>query len=189
MKRDEILDMLAETPVIAAVKESGGLEGALRCDAQVVFVLHGNILDIASIVQKIIDAGKAAIVHLDLIDGLASRDIAVDYIAKNTAACGVISTKPALIRRAKELDMIAVRRYFLLDSMAMDNISKQLSSEAADLIEVLPGVMPRQMSLIAQQTQMPLIAGGLINTKEDVVNALNAGAIAVSTTNSSVWNL
>ncbi|MEG2499451.1 MAG: glycerol-3-phosphate responsive antiterminator, partial [Oscillospiraceae bacterium] len=32
-----------------------------------------------------------------------------------------------------------------------------------------------------------IIAGGLITDKEDVMNALSAGAVAVSSTNSAVW--
>jgi glycerol uptake operon antiterminator len=36
---------------------------------------------------------------------------------------------------------------------------------------------------------MPVIAGGLISDKEDIISALGAGAIAVSSTNPAVWNM
>ena len=36
---------------------------------------------------------------------------------------------------------------------------------------------------------VPIIAGGLISEKEDVINALDAGAIAISSTNQQVWNM
>ena len=36
-------------------------------------------------------------------------------------------------------------------------------------------------------SQQPVIAGGLISDKEDVIEALDAGAISVSTTNQDVW--
>jgi len=38
-------------------------------------------------------------------------------------------------------------------------------------------------------TKVPIIAGGLISEKEDVVAALSAGAISVSTTNVNVWKM
>lgn len=38
-------------------------------------------------------------VHVDLIDGLAARDVAVDFIAKSTRADGIIDSN--LVRRAK----------------------------------------------------------------------------------------
>ena len=40
-----------------------------------------------------------------------------------------------------------------------------------------------------KQLNVPVIAGGLIADKEDVIQALDAGAVAISTTNESVWNM
>ena len=37
--------------------------------------------------------------------------------------------------------------------------------------------------------KVPIIAGGLIVDKEDVMEALDAGAMAVSTTNHQVWKM
>ncbi len=34
-----------------------------------------------------------------------------------------------------------------------------------------------------------MIAGGLVTDREDVIQALSAGAVAVSTTNREVWTL
>ena len=55
-------------------------------------------------------------IHLDMVGGLDSREIAVDYIRRFTKADGIISTKTAQIRRAKELGLYTVFRFFLLDS-------------------------------------------------------------------------
>ena len=49
--------------------------------------------------------------------------------------------------------------------------------------------MPPIITEISQKTQTPLIAGGLIRTKQDVLSAMNAGAAAVSTSARSVWKL
>ena len=58
-----------------------------------------------------------------------------------------------------------------------------------DFIEVLPGVMPKVLGRIAKVSRIPMIAGGLITEKEDVIAALSVGAIAVSSTNQDVWKL
>lgn len=189
MKPDKILDAFAQTPVVAAVKDEKGLTACLGSNARVVFVLFGTVLTVESIVARIQNAGKIAIVHLDLIEGLAAREAAVDYIATATNAEGIISTKQPLLRRAKEKGLLAIRRFFLLDSMALQSLYKQLTPESADLIEVLPGVMPKVLQGIALNTSIPLIAGGLIADKDDVVQALSAGAVAVSSTNPVVWQL
>lgn len=189
MKPQDILNMLDEAPVIAAVKDENGIEKCLESDAQVVFTLFGTVLEIPNIVSKIQNSGKTAIVHIDLVDGLSARDSAVDYIAQATNASGIITTKPALVRRAKALGLCAIRRFFLLDSMALQNLDRQLAPDTPDLVEVLPGAMPKVLRTIAQNTNVPLIAGGLILDKEDVVNALSAGAVAVSSTNPKIWTL
>lgn len=88
-------------------------------------------------------AGKVPFVHADLIDGLSAREVAVDFIAAQPAAAGIISTKPALIRRARELGLCAVQRFFVLDSIALENLKRQLENTRPDSIEILPGVMPK----------------------------------------------
>lgn len=100
---------------------------------------------------------------------------------------GIISTKPSMIRRAKELGLYTVMRFFVLDSLSFENIEKQLVSVKPDFIEVLPGVMPKIIRKVCKRVRTQVIAGGLISDKEDVMAALDAGAIAVSSTNQKVW--
>ena len=93
-------DMLEENPVIAAVKDEEGLEKCCGLeDIKVVFILFGDLCSIPDLVGRIKESGKMAVVHADLITGLGSREIAVDFIKKATQADGIISTKPALIKR------------------------------------------------------------------------------------------
>lgn len=49
--------------------------------------------------------------------------------------------------------------------------------------------MPKIIRKITGENKTPLIAGGLISDKEDVCNALDAGAVAVSSTNAKIWFL
>lgn len=189
MDKTAIEKILEKSPVIAAVKDDDGLARCLAADVQVVFVLYGTVVDIPAIVEKIKVAGKAAIVHIDLIDGLSSREVAADFIAASTLADGVISTKGALVRRARELGLVGIRRFFLLDSMALQNLQKGQNAQDADFIEVLPGVMPKILVRVVSSCPLPVIAGGLIGDKEDVVSALSCGVLAVSTTNAGVWQL
>lgn len=182
-----LLELLADGPVIAAVKDDAGLESALESDVSVLFLLYGDILTIGETVNRIRSTGKKVFVHLDLIEGLSAREISADFIARYTAADGVISTKAALTKRARELGLVAIQRVFLLDSMALKNVDRHFSQESADLVEVLPGLMPKIIRRLCQTTGKPIIAGGLISDKEDVTGALGAGAVAVSSTNPAVW--
>lgn len=183
-------DMAEANPVIAAVKD---MEGLAKCcglpDVKMVFILFGDICNIEAIVNRVQEAGKAAIVHIDLLAGLGSKEIAVDFIKFHTKADGIISTRIPMIRRARELGMCTVMRVFMLDSLALDNLEKQLAMGKPDFIEILPGLMPKIIQRVCGQVKQPVIAGGLITDKEDIVAALRAGAISVSSTNHKVWEM
>lgn len=191
MKKERILEQFEDYPIIAAIKDEAGLEKCLESgsEIQIVFVLYGDICDIKTIVERLKAGGKTVIIHLDLISGLGNREIVVDYIQKTTKADGIISTKPALIKRAKELKYFAIMRFFMLDSMAYANVKKQIENVKPDMIEIIPGAMPKVISKLCEfiEGKVPVIAGGMITDKEDTMNALNAGATAISTTKQSVW--
>ena len=53
----------------------------------------------------------------------------------------------------------------------------------------MPGAMPKVIRKIKSISRIPLIAGGLIADKEDVMGALSAGASAVSTSRQDVWGM
>ena len=57
------------------------------------------------------------------------------------------------------------------------------------MIEVMPGLMPKIVKRVSASCGKPIIAGGLVTEKSDVVSALEAGAIAVSSTNIGVWSM
>lgn len=193
MMHSKFYNIVEANPVIAAVKNEEGLELCCRMEEiQVIFILYGDICTIGNIVKRIKHAQKTALVHIDLISGLSSREVSVDFIGSQTEADGIITTKPALIRRAKELGLNTVLRFFVIDSLSLkniENLGEQHASARPDFIEVLPGVMPKVLKKISKISRIPMIAGGLITDREDVMGALNAGAAAVSATNQDVWRL
>ncbi|HWS41482.1 MAG TPA: glycerol-3-phosphate responsive antiterminator [Pseudoflavonifractor sp.] len=183
------LEMLYDCPVIASVKDEANLERGLASQCGIIFLLFGNVLNLPELVDRVKATGKLTLVHLDLIDGLAQRDVSVDFVATHTKADGIITTRPQLARHAKGLGLISLQRFFLLDSMAVENMRRQLEQDCCDLIEVLPGPMPKVISRLTAAVHKPVIAGGLISDKEDVTGALAAGAVAVSSTSEKIWFL
>lgn len=183
------IDLLMDSPVIAAVKDEAGLQKALNSDCQVVFLLFGTLLNIGDLVRQVHSYGKVCFIHIDLVEGLSNREIAVDCIAKLAAPDGIISTRAPFIRRAHQLGLATVQRVFLLDSISLKNLFAQMEVQKPDFIEVLPGVIPSIIREITGKTTTPLIAGGLIRSKQDVFQALQAGAVAVSTSCQAVWTM
>ena len=184
-----IYSEIADSPIIAAVKSDKGLEQALHADCSIIFILYGTVCSIAGIVDRIKEKNKRALVHVDLIEGLSSKDVAVEFIKAFTKADGIISTKPSVIKAAKEMGLITVQRFFLIDSLSLENVMKNINDKHTDIIEVLPGVIPKVIKKIADSSRVPVIAGGLITDKEDMVLALKAGAHGVSTTKQELWSM
>ncbi|HIS49276.1 MAG TPA: glycerol-3-phosphate responsive antiterminator [Candidatus Gallacutalibacter pullistercoris] len=183
----EFRRLLDDSPVIAAVKDDAGLRRCLQSECQVVFILYGTLCDIGEIVAQIHAAGKRAVVHLDLVDGMSPRESSVDFIRSNTEADGIISTRPNVIRYARQNGLLAIQRFFIIDSRALENTFRQLDTAPPDIVEILPGVMPRIIETICSKSRVPVIASGLVLDKKDITSALQAGAIGVSSTCPDTW--
>lgn len=189
MKDYNIREIFLDSPIIAAIKDDQLLEKAISSDCDVVFILYGTICNIDKIVNKVKECGKIAIVHVDLIQGLNNRDVGVDFIKEHTTADGIISTKQNLVRRAKELNMIAGERSFIVDSMALSTIKNHINTLQPDFLEIMPALVTKIITQINSITRVPVVAGGLICDKSDIISALNAGAQAISTTKADLWAL
>lgn len=185
----QLLEQIQINPVIAAVCNEEELSLALETDCRVVFLLMGNVLDIPELTRRIHESGKLCVIHLDLIEGYSSKEIAVDAIAKATGAEGIISTRGALIRRAKQIGMAAIQRGFMLDSRSLNSFEQQIAQSKPDFVEILPGLLPKVIAQLTERIEIPIIAGGFIHEKEDVIAALQAGALAVSASNPKVWSV
>ena len=84
-------DILEDCPVIAAVRDEESLERSFQSECSIIFVLYGDVCSIPDITERIKARGKTAMIHLDMIGGLDSREIAVDYSRRSFC--------PGLLRR------------------------------------------------------------------------------------------
>ncbi|MCH3973163.1 MAG: glycerol-3-phosphate responsive antiterminator [Oscillospiraceae bacterium] len=180
-------ERIIANPVIAAVKTEGALQDALKSDCDVIFLLTSTVMDVKECVEKIHEAQKLAVVHVDLVEGLSTREIAVDGLISICHPDGIISTHPTLIRRARHRGLLTVQRAFILDSMSITSLYPQLELGKPDFVEILPGIIPRVVGELCKNVSIPVITGGLIHTKEEVMANMAAGAVAISTSCPDVW--
>ncbi len=185
----QLYEQLQINPVAAAAGNEEELSLALESDCRVIFLLMGNVLDIGSLTRRVHEQGKLCVIHIDLIDGFSSKEIAVDAVCRETGAEGIISTRGALIKRAKQLGMAAIQRGFMLDSRSLSSFEAQIRQSKPDFVEILPGLLPKVIATLKERVDVPIIAGGFIHEKEDVIAALQAGALAVSASSPNIWSL
>ena len=95
-------EAVEDNPIIAAVKSMEDVEECCKHDdIRVIFILFGDVCSIGSIVKTIRDAGKIAMVHMDLISGLSPKEIAVEFIKEQTEADGIISNEAVTDQKSK----------------------------------------------------------------------------------------
>ena len=186
MQKAELIRSLECNPVIGAVGDDKWAE-ALTSPVEVLFYLSANLLTAKEKICQAHDAGRYVLVHLDLAEGIGRDRTGVKYLAQ-IGTDGIISTRAQMIQFAKEQGLLTVQRFFLLDSKGLDSIEDMLRHTKPDFMELMPGVIGKSIQRFAK-LGTPVIAGGLIETKAEVTDALGSGATAVSTGRKELWYL
>ena len=187
MQIEPIIDALERHPVIAAVTDGAGAKAACATEAEVLFFLHLNLLTAKEEITAAKQAGRFVFVHFDLADGICKDKVGMEWLA-GLQIDGIISTRSHIIKTASELGLLTVQRFFALDSKGVLSIRETMDSTRPDLIEIMPGVIPKVIGDFSY-SGIPVIAGGLIETKAEITAALGAGALAVSTGKRELWSL
>ena len=180
----ELNDCLERSPVISAVQDNLWDE-ALKSPSEVIFYLKANISTLQKKVQEAHDLGKYIFVHIDLAEGIGKDKAGVEFLY-SCGVDGVISTRNQMIKLAREFNMLTVQRFFALDSQGLESMHELFEISKPDMAEIMPGVISKIIKRLSNGSK-PVIAGGLIETKAEVTDAITSGAIAVSTGNKELW--
>ena len=124
---------------------------------------------------------------MDLVQGLKNDEYATEYVCQELKPYGVISTKASVIVKARQKKVKTMQRMFLLDSSSLEKSYQLMERTQPDYIEVLPGLMPKYIEEVKRQTGKLVFAGGLIDTVEEVEQAIAAGASSITTSNKELW--
>lgn len=184
-------ELLENNPVIIAIKNDEDLEVALTKESDIIFLLYGDILNMDDTIQRIIDSGKKPFVHIDMINGLNQNPVVVSYIKNRFRnKCGILTTRINLINQATKEGIPCVYRMFIMDSIALKNEINLLGKmkNKPDAVEIMPGVIPKIIAKFKEEAKnISVVAGGLIENKEEIMSALNSGATSISTSRRNLW--
>src|SRR5699024_5709002 len=173
--------------VIHAIGNFKDFEHELQRKHKWYVILEVRLGQLRSVVNYAKRANKKVLLHIDLVQGLKADEYGVEFLLNDIKVDGIVSTRGSVIELAKKRGVLAVQRMFLLDSLSLKTDVRISSRYEPDYIEVLPGKLPEVIKEISENTSIPIIAGGLINTEADVQNAYQSGAIAISTSKKSLW--
>lgn len=173
--------------IIAAVRDAKQLELATKTDVDVIFMLAPNIAELKSHVDTVHAAGKKIFIHLDLAEGIGKDEYGIRFV-KEQGADGIISTRANIIKLARKVGIRTVQRFFIVDSQSVQTTVETAASSKADMIEVMPGTVSKVIRLLKNKLDMPIVAGGLLETAGEIEEAIACGARAVSTGKKELWS-
>lgn len=159
-----------------------------KTDSASIILLFGDIIMLPDLLAQAQAYRKRLLVHLDLLEGIGKDEAGIRFLAR-LGVTGLITTKSHLCKIGREEGMLVIQRLFLLDSDALKTGLHLLHKFQPDALEVLPASIPASVvRLLAEETQLPILAGGLMHTPEDVQQSLQNGIYAVSASKRELWN-
>lgn len=180
-------DQYQPSPIVIALRDPRDLPLALASAHRTIFLLGGTLTGLPQTVAAARSRGRDVFVHADLIQGLGRDAQAVRWLAEAVKPTGILSTRASTVLQAKHLGLVAVQRIFLVDSQALRTGLHVAQEIQPDFLEVMPGVIPGAIRELVQQAPCPVIAGGLCKTVAHYRAALQAGAVAISTSCRDLW--
>ncbi|WP_409342802.1 glycerol-3-phosphate responsive antiterminator [Paenibacillus sp. MBLB4367] len=174
-------------PVIASITEGHQVAKALTSRVRRVNLMTGTITNLKQIIEQLHASGKQAFVHVEMVGGFGRDASAIQYLAEEFKADGIITTKSNVVAAAKQAGIASIQRIFAIDSAAMETAIRMIKTCDPDEVELMPGLMPRVIQEMKQKIKQPLIVGGLIRHDEEIRQALENGADYVSTGDAKFW--
>lgn len=180
------LRALGEEPVVPAVRgPDSALEAALAGEHPAIFVLGGDIFKVLGRVRA--ERRRPRIyVNVDLVGGVASDASGLRFLSRHVE--GIISTHRHIIELAKGCGLVTIQRLFAIDSGAVERGLKLIRRAEPEFVEILPALAYVEVAArYAEILELPVLAGGLLKSRQDISTILEAGAVGVSTSHQGLW--
>lgn len=191
-KMERIAQLLRGFPVIGALRSTNAKD-LTREDLRlcsVYFFLEGDIFEARKTVAFAND-GVSFFLHLDLFGGIAPDESGFLLLQELFPRVqGIISTRARTLALAQRMGFSTIFRLFCIDSESLRTGIRVAQEVRPDAVEILPGIVfPKLRRYIPLESFPPIICGGFIRTKREVLDILRSGALAVSTSSRELWKM
>ncbi len=173
--------------VIPAISTHQELDKFLQTDLEYGLLMSFQLAQLPELVHAMHKHGKKVLVHLDMVKGLASDPYGAIYLIQKLRIQGIISIKPKVIELCKKRRVIGILRFFLKDTLSLNQSMDILKRVEPDAVEVLPAVKTDIIDHIKANTGAEVLMGGLLQTRAQIEQCIEAGAIAVTVSKPDLW--
>lgn len=179
--------MLNEQQIIPAISNHQELKAFLQTQLTYGILMNFQLAQLQELVTEMKNHHKKVLIHSELIKGLSSDEYGAIYLIQVLKVDGIISSKPKVIEVCKKRKVIGILRFFLKDSISLEQSIEVARKSNPDYLEVLPALCTDIISEIKAKLHCDIMMGGLIRSKDQITSCIKAGAIAVTTSNPKFW--
>jgi glycerol uptake operon antiterminator len=183
----DFLRAVRRNPVIPAVRgPDSALRVALAGEHAAVFVLGGDIFRVLERLEAV--RGRPSVcINVDLVGGVSADASGLRFLSGRVE--GIISTHRHVVELAKQAGLFTIHRLFAIDSGAVERGVKLIRRAQPHCVEILPALAyPEVADAYPELLERPVLAGGLLKSREEVSSVLAAGAAGISTSHQGLWH-
>ncbi|WP_241428255.1 glycerol-3-phosphate responsive antiterminator [Clostridium sp. DJ247] len=181
-------EILRINPLIAAAQHET-LQLAVHSKASSIILINGKLNELMEQDFHMYNKKKPILLHTDLIKGLSNDKESINFIKKYINPAGIVSTKSTMLRAAKKKGLITIQRVFLIDTNSLKGAIESIRENDPDVVEVMPALVYPIVETIKNEIDKPIVLGGLISEKEQILDMFKAGADGISCSKSELWNI
>ncbi|MFJ3056203.1 glycerol-3-phosphate responsive antiterminator [Herbaspirillum sp. NPDC087042] len=179
---------LTRHPVIATLYGTDQLQAFIASPAEVTIVANVDLRKLQPVIEILSKAGKYAIVNIDSCEGLSQDKGGVEYLV-DIGVAALVSTRVATIQRANRAGMVSMQKVFVTDRSTWPRSVKALEQSDPNLVQLMPAPMLAHLQESDRQLLPPIVASGFVCDVADARSAIAHGALAISTSDSTMWQL
>ncbi|MFK4064016.1 MULTISPECIES: glycerol-3-phosphate responsive antiterminator [Brucella] len=180
-------ERLLRAPVMATLYGVDNLQAFLDSKAEVGIVANIALRHVAEVLNALKKSNKLIVLNIDSCEGLSQDKGAIEFLAEIGISV-LLSTRVPTIQKAAQCGLLTMQKVFVTDRSTWPRSLKAISQSAPNLVQIMPSPMLGYLSAEDKRRLPPIVASGFICNEADVATAMKQGAIAVSSSNKSLWN-
>ncbi len=174
--------------IIPAISNHKNMKTFLESDLKYGILMNFQLAQLEDLVKVMKKNNKKVLIHSELIKGLSSDEYGAIYLIQTLNVDGIISSKPKVIEVCKKRSVIGIYRFFIKDSISLEqslDIGRRLNPS---FVEILPSTCYELIPYIKKKIACEVLMGGLIKNETQVERCFSHGAIALTTSDADLWN-
>jgi glycerol uptake operon antiterminator len=181
--------MSVNQKILPAISNHSDLRKFLTTSLEYGILMNFQLAQLPELIKLMKEHQKKVLIHAELIKGLSSDEFGTIYLIQVLGVDGIISSKPKAMEVCKKRGVIGIFRLFIRDSISFEQSMSVAKSITPEYLEILPASATDIIEEVHRNLTAKILMGGMIKNRHDVERCLQAGAIAITTSNPELWSL